>query len=213
MSYVIKNQLVSVKLKIRTDCEIVSAINSTKPIKIIDIRPISTERVRHLISIPHSLIDKFILDEGVLVKKHCSKGKSCIVIVDKRPCTICKILYSANVFLSSALFDEEGYTIYSFLIDREGLNELLKLLKSNGIKYRIIGITYIDTKSSILSSTQEKVLFIALKMGLFDYPRRVTLKELASKLNLSPSTVDEIIRRGLKKLLKTYFERPEYFRE
>lgn len=207
----VKNQLISVKLKVRTDCEIVLMTSSNQPIKIIDIRPISSDRVKHLVMVPHSFINKLALKEELLIKKHRSIGKSCIISIDKKSCTVCKILYNTNVFLSSAFSGEEGHIIYSFLTDKEGLNKLLKLLKKNKIEYSIVEITHIDVKSSILTSTQEKILFIALETGLFDYPRRITLKELAIKLGLSPSTLDEIIRRGLKKLLKAYFRRTRIF--
>ncbi|WP_258084886.1 helix-turn-helix domain-containing protein [Thermococcus thermotolerans] len=52
-----------------------------------------------------------------------------------------------------------------------------------------------------LIKRQAEVLLLAYKSGYFDEPRKVTLRELAEMLNLSPSTVKEHLRKGLKRLL------------
>jgi predicted DNA binding protein len=44
-------------------------------------------------------------------------------------------------------------------------------------------------------------------MGFFDYPRKINMEELSRKLGISPSTLSEMIRRGIRKLLMYHFEK------
>jgi predicted DNA binding protein len=50
------------------------------------------------------------------------------------------------------------------------------------------------------------VVRAALERGYFDYPRRITLEELAKVCNTSLSTVTETLKRGEKNILRHYFE-------
>jgi len=58
----------------------------------------------------------------------------------------------------------------------------------------------------MLTIKQEEILRMAYKMGLFDFPRRITLNEFAKMVGLSPTTVTEILRTGLRKVLNEYFK-------
>ncbi|MEM3078779.1 MAG: helix-turn-helix domain-containing protein, partial [Thermoproteota archaeon] len=53
---------------------------------------------------------------------------------------------------------------------------------------------------------QENVLWLSLKMGYFDTPRKIGTRELAKTLGIVPSTFSEITRSGIRKLLEKYFE-------
>ena len=200
----VRDKLLIVKLRVKTECEIVSLAREYGLISIIDIRPISEDLVRHLVKAPCSLIER-IRDHGFDVKIHHGLSKYCLAYVDKTPCSICKLLYESKVFLSSAMLERDEWVLYSFLTDEKSFYELRKRLREENMEYEIISVERIDLRSTVLTPLQEKVLLIALETGFFDYPRKITLKELARRLELSPSTLNEIMRRGLKKLLKHYF--------
>lgn len=57
----------------------------------------------------------------------------------------------------------------------------------------------------MLTSRQEEVLLTALRMGYFDIPRRIKTRELASVLGMKPSTLTEILRRALRKLIVEHY--------
>lgn len=59
---------------------------------------------------------------------------------------------------------------------------------------------------SKLTEKQLKTLLVAYKSGYFDNPKRVTLRDLSQMLGLSPSTVKEHLRKGLKKVLEGVIE-------
>lgn len=56
-----------------------------------------------------------------------------------------------------------------------------------------------------LTSRQRTIIQIALVKGFYDYPKKIHLKELASELDLSPSTLNEILHRGGKHIFNQYF--------
>ena len=59
-----------------------------------------------------------------------------------------------------------------------------------------------ESPLSKLTGKQLETLLLAYKSGYFDSPRRVTLRDLAEMLNLSPSTVKEHLRKAQRKILE-----------
>ena len=46
---------------------------------------------------------------------------------------------------------------------------------------------------------------VALKKGYYDYPKKITIKELGKMFDVSPSTIGETLQRGKKKIMREYF--------
>ena len=63
-----------------------------------------------------------------------------------------------------------------------------------------------EPKAGVLTEKQERIFWLALKGGFFDYPRKIDTVELAAKLGISPSTLSEITRRGMRRLLESHFK-------
>ncbi len=55
-----------------------------------------------------------------------------------------------------------------------------------------------------LTERQVKTLKKAVEMGYFDTPRRASIKDVAQKLGVSPSTAVEHLRKAEKKVLENY---------
>lgn len=64
-----------------------------------------------------------------------------------------------------------------------------------------------EQQIDVLTENQERVFWLALKSGFFDYPRQIGMAELAEKIGISPATLSEIVRRGTHRLLEHYFKR------
>lgn len=47
---------------------------------------------------------------------------------------------------------------------------------------------------------------IALEKGYFEFPKKITLRQLAKVLDISPGTLTEILRRGQKRVLQEHFK-------
>jgi predicted DNA binding protein len=62
-----------------------------------------------------------------------------------------------------------------------------------------------ETDSEVgLTERQVKTLKTAVGMGYFDTPRRASIKDVAKKLDVSPSTAVEHLRKAEKKVLENY---------
>ncbi len=55
----------------------------------------------------------------------------------------------------------------------------------------------------------KEVLKLAYKMGYFDPDRKITLTELAERIGVKAPTLEEILRRALRKAVKYYLDRTE----
>ena len=89
-----------------------------------------------------------------------------------------------------------------FLSKLEGAGKVLE------VKRRELRPEDLMESSSILqdiglSGSEMKALKCALEMGYFQIPRRVELEDVAKVLRMSKSTVDEYIRKGISKALRT----------
>lgn len=130
-----------------------------------------------------------------------AKGHLMGVVIAKS-CRVCGTLVASNLasFMSSASTESECAVGYRLFLNKDGVPKLLNLLSSGGVRYKILGISQM-TEDSGLTARQFKVLKAATEFGLYDYPRRISQDELAVKLGIGKSTLNEILRRAEKKVL------------
>ena len=176
-------------------------------VKIEDIRSYGA-RVAHLIEMP---VEKFReakrlaeKTDGVLKGIRSKEGVTTCWFLS-RGCDACRPLALGEAFLVKGKLLDDGSMEFSFIVPGEdSYLKILNDLKAAGIDFDIVRVSsFRGTK--LLTPNQERTLYIAMRMGLFDHPRRITIQELASMLDVRPSTLAETIRRGLKRLLKHYF--------
>lgn len=121
---------------------------------------------------------------------------------------LCSTLQGSSSFCRSCLFHavpkSDGTVEWTVAFTgREALNELLDVLKREKVDVKILRLTSI-VDAETLTDRQRKLVETALEEGFFDYPRRITLRQLAKKTGASASTVSEVLRRAQKKILSTY---------
>jgi len=78
--------------------------------------------------------------------------------------------------------------------------------RASGLKPKILEVGKFRPKGKTLTEKQERVLWLALKMGFFEFSRKITMAELSRRLGLGLSTLSEITRRGIRRLLEDHFE-------
>jgi len=106
------------------------------------------------------------------------------------------------------IFEKGTFTsseVYLYVIcEDELVRDVIAVLKKvyNGEVVSIEEYAPEDSPLSKLTGKQLETLLLAYKSGYFDNPRRVTLRELAEMLNLSPSTVKEHLRKAQRKIFE-----------
>jgi predicted DNA binding protein len=114
-------------------------------------------------------------------------------------------IVDSGCFLEKAWSDGDGSFNIKILSGSEGsLPKLIKSLSTKGVGVDIRKISKIGDRNEV-TAKQESVIKIAMEKGYFDYPRRIKLRELAKLCNMTTATVDEIVKRGERNIIRSYF--------
>jgi predicted DNA binding protein len=192
-------------LNIYSDCEVAKAISVDDNAKIIDLR-FDGNYVRHLASVPIKTFKKSLINvQSVKLELIKICGNYCILGIVKNPCTVCRVLLRENIFMIDAYMYKPNYIVFKFICSSKSLAEIRNKLKELGIDFTL---TLDDnTKGSLpLTDEQERLIRMAYELGYFDFPKRITLKELSRITGLSLSTINEVLRRGLKRVISSYIQ-------
>jgi predicted DNA binding protein len=185
-----------------------------RPIKFIECMPYGDSGGRGLIEID-SKEEKVedIIDE---IKNHpdvCRidisplKDGGVLGSIITNKCVACKALTGSDCFLSSALSLGDGRVEWKLITGGEGsLADLVDQLKAYGCEVELKSTTPLS-KKVMLTNRQEEIVKAAFEKGYYDYPKKITMKELARIFYISPSTLSEILQRGEKKVMRWYFSK------
>ncbi len=183
-------------------------------IKVLDRVPYSEKGVKDLVEIagPAEIMDEVLKDirKNPLVSHVdttvTERGKTISAVTTSR-CEICRILTDADVFLISAETKNNGKVEWTLVLsDKEVLKDIFDHLKKKSVEAELVKLTKIDDKES-LTERQDKITHVAFERGYFDYPKRISLRELARMFDVSPSTLSEILRKGQRKIVLDYFKK------
>jgi predicted DNA binding protein len=186
-------------------------------IKVIERVPYSDRGVKDLVEIsgPQDIMEEVLSDirKNPLVSKLdttvTEKGKVIGAVTTSR-CDICRILTDSDVFLISAETKSGGKVEWTLVLsEKDVLKGILDHLKSKSVVAELIKLTKIDDKES-LTERQDKITHVAFERGYFDYPKRISLRELARMFEVSPSTLSEILRKGQRKIVLDYFKKQRH---
>jgi predicted DNA binding protein len=119
-------------------------------------------------------------------------------------CTACKTFAAADCFLSSATTKPDGKLEWSVLGSDTTVKSLMQGLGKQQVTGEVIKISKLKDEHE-LTARQEAILQIALEKGYFEFPKKITLRQLAKVLDISPATLTEILRRGQKNVLEEHF--------
>jgi predicted DNA binding protein len=172
---------------------------------VIDVRETDNGKVRHLVRLPSQQADD--MSKEMPVKKVGSRGEESYIWFDSDGCEICETILSHGSFLVSGNTTEDRTLAYTFIsLNYEAFQNTVSEFEAKGLKPEILRVEKYSSKGEVLTERQERVLWLALKMGFFEYPRKLSMKELSRKIGVSMSTLSEIMRRGFRRLLESHFE-------
>ena len=177
-------------------------------IKVIDIRSSSPKSVKHLVELDPEEVKRVKNPPAELeaMGKKGGEAKSSVWL-ESQGCGVCNTILSCDAFLVSGKSLEGSTIMYSFMVPSfEAFKRILASMKEAGLKVNVLKMGKFEPKAGVLTEKQERIFWLALKGGFFDYPRKIDTVELAAKLGISPSTLSEITRRGMRRLLESHFK-------
>jgi hypothetical protein len=193
------------------ECTIVKRFGALglKHLKVIDIRSSSPQSIKHLVELDPAELKQLHNPPPELrqISGKAESGGKPSIWLDSSGCNVCKTILQCDAFLVSGKSLQDSTIMYSFMVPSfEAYQKILAALKAAGFKVNILKMGKFEPKAGVLTEKQERIFWLALKGGFFDYPRKIDTEELAKKLDISPSTLSEIVRRGTRRLLESYFK-------
>jgi predicted DNA binding protein len=119
-------------------------------------------------------------------------------------CTACQTFAGADCFIISATSKPDGKLEWILLGSDTMVKSLMHALEMEGVVGEVVRISKLEDEKE-LTARQENLLQIALEKGYFEFPKKITLRQLAKSLDIAPATLTEILRRGQKQVLKEHF--------
>lgn len=174
---------------------------------IVDVRRLPRGVTRHLVRVPTDYFNEIPRHPNARVRSIIRSGSEATAWFETDGCDVCNMIISKGAFLVTAWNSGDDRIIYAFIApNAETAQEIISTLESLGFKLRILGMERYRRRSPILTEKQEAALWLALEAGFFEYPKKIGIRELSERLKVSPSTLSEIMRRGIRRLLEYYFE-------
>jgi len=173
-------------------------------LKVVDVRSSSSGSVRHLMDVGEDQAHK--VPRELAAKGHV-EGKSSVWL-ESEGCEVCNTILSHDAFLVSGKSMHDNIISYSFMVPTfAAYKGIISDLEKAGHAVNVRKVGKFAQQIGVLTENQERIFWLALKSGFFDYPRQIGMAELAAKMGISTATLSEILRRGNRRLLEHYFKR------
>lgn len=144
--------------------------------------------------------DDYVYDVDII------KGKPGRIVgsLKTKKCTACRSFATANCFIVSASSKPNGKLEWTLLGSDTMVKMLLKRLEEAEIVATVLRVSQLREEKEI-TTRQEYLLQIAFEKGYYEFPKKITLRQLAKILEISPAALTEILRRGQKHVLQEHF--------
>jgi predicted DNA binding protein len=125
--------------------------------------------------------------------------------ITTQQCPVCSTLSGLNCSLLSAVTTEDDKMEWKLLVSGDDtLGKVTDRLDAQHVGFKILEVTHLNNVKD-LTARQEQIAKIALEMGFFEFPKKINLEELSSRLGISTGNLSEILRRAEKNMLTKYF--------
>ncbi|MHA1803879.1 MAG: helix-turn-helix domain-containing protein [Promethearchaeota archaeon] len=104
---------------------------------------------------------------------------------------------------------KENHAYWKLIAQRTRIMDLLHVFDEKNIEYELLRIGNAPSQSTEeknrLNAEEEYILKTAIETGFFEIPRRISLEDLARKLNKSKSSLSVSLRKIIKKKVLTEY--------
>lgn len=138
-----------------------------------------------------------------LMNDHRASG---IIITKSSP--LCRTLAETSGFCTGCFFTQshEGSGKWKIMLaGKVSLDRFARKLRKKGIACTVRDVEKPE-RNDLLTFEQEKVMKYAESRGYYALPREVGVRELSGNLGMAASTLDEMLRRGERKIIGSYMK-------
>ena len=108
-----------------------------------------------------------------LATKGHVEGKSSVWL-ESEGCEVCNTILAHDAFLVSGKSMQDSIITYSFMVPTfEAYQGIIDDLKKAGHEMNVRKIGKFQQQIGVLTENQDRIFWLALKSGFFDYPRQV----------------------------------------
>ncbi|KYK31202.1 MAG: hypothetical protein AYK23_04085 [Candidatus Proteinoplasmatales archaeon SG8-5] len=135
------------------------------------------------------------------------EGRKAIGVIQCTMCFACRDVIESNCFLVSAHTKDMSKVEWTVIAsDNQCMKDLIERLGKHGASPEVVKMKKVK-EEEMLTENQEKIVRTAYERGYYDFPKRIGVKELADMFEISTATLSEILRRGQRKIIESYFEK------
>ena len=207
--------MIEAVLRVTLPCSWVTEVTNVHgaTVNVVDQKPMAGRRLQSLVEIdpgsadPEAVVEtlrgnRFIHSVEAIVPR---KGRILATLqVDQ--CHACHTLANSECFLTDATATGSGGLEWRILApERSAVERLVHELQVRGLAVELAALKSIKGSGG-LTERQDRVLSLAFKLGYFEFPKKISLTDLAKKLGVSKSSLSETLRTGEEKVLHAYFQ-------
>lgn len=192
---------------IRRDCDVANAISAVDlnraNVKILRVSPgrtMSSHMLRIINGDPEEL-RAILIRKGVRVVRILNNNT---LWVRSRSCSACSLLSREDCVVVEGIPTTSTEMSYRLLVPGlRALKDIIRSLADAGLKPVVLRRAE-HIEPGELTPRQLEVLLFAYKKGYFDTPRKISLTEMAGIMGIRATSLRDIIRRALKKVVRKY---------
>ncbi|MFB6491068.1 MAG: helix-turn-helix domain-containing protein [Thermoproteus sp. AZ2] len=182
---------------VRRDCEVTKKLYELglRP-KAMRVKP-GPEKSVHIVTLEEEPSEEHLRELGA------RKIGERTIVVASRSCTACRLLSQLDVYVvGDRPLDAERIDYDVIAPDRGRLKSAVLMLASAGLQPKLLASE--ELKAVGLTPRQLEFLLMAYREGFFCVDRKTTLTEIANKLGVKPGSLEDVVRRALKKVVEYY---------
>ncbi|PWV37648.1 MAG: hypothetical protein DJ555_01150 [Desulfurococcaceae archaeon] len=205
---IVSSSLLDVWIRVtRRDCDVTNTITGIDPsggnIRMLRTSPgrtMSSHMIRIYNGDPEEL-RAMLIRKGVKIVRILGNNT---LWVRSRSCSACSLLSREDCVVIEGIPVSSTEISYRLLVPGLGaLRDIIRSLADAGLQPVVVRRAE-HTEPGELTPRQLEVLLFAYKKGYFDTPRKTSLAEMARIMGIRTTSLRDIVRRALKKIVRKY---------